>query len=685
MPTIEEYQHAMMAAHQAGDTDNARKMAQEVARLQSDPTSNMSGFEKFAAGAGKAVYDVGRGVGNIVTDISPSAAKYGFATRADTEAAKKLDAPLMDTGAGVAGNVLGNVLSMAPLAVVPGANTILGGAALGALTGAAQPVGNEDSRGTNALMGGAFGGAIPAAMRAGGVAKAAFIDPITTKGREKILAGMLRRSAANPEDAAAKLAVAKGFTPGFVPSVGQASGDAGLAAVERGLRGSTPAAFGDLEKSQRVALLDSLRAIAGTPEARSAQVEKVNETAKKLYGQAFKENMPVTPELSALARRPSMKAAETRAQKLAAELGAQRRMTLDDLNTRTIGTDARMPQPSSVMADVELRPATSVAVEPRRVPSSTVETPAERFNPYSNVAPQPAKTMTSGPGNIIPGSGRVDVPAARGLRQLDIPAEYPIAGSGSMDIPALDSVPVKDMHTIKMGMDALMGDRTLGIAGQEATAINRTRNAFVDQFPESYQTARQAHIDLNRPINQMDIGQELLNRYEPALSRASDTPLESRAASFAQALRGGDVLAKNVTGLKNAKLRSIMSPEQMATLEGVAKDSAMIKAGNDLGRGAGSNTMQNMSMQHLAAEAGVPNWLSAVASSPPGMMKKLADVLYKNSDDAVRGQMAEVMTNPEIAARLMQQAGPTRSKLAELLRASAQTGMLALPPIMNAN
>ena len=63
----------------------------------------------------------------------------------------------------------------------------------------------------------------------------------------------------------------------------------------------------------------------------------------------------------------------------------------------------------------------------------------------------------------------------------------------------------------------------------------------------------------------------------------------------------------------------------------------------------------------------------------------LANLLYKNSDDAVREQMAEVMTNPAIAARLMQQAGPTKSKLAELLRASGQTGMLALPAIMNAN
>jgi hypothetical protein len=31
-----------------------------------DPTIGMSGFEKFAAGAGKAVHDMGQGIGQLV-------------------------------------------------------------------------------------------------------------------------------------------------------------------------------------------------------------------------------------------------------------------------------------------------------------------------------------------------------------------------------------------------------------------------------------------------------------------------------------------------------------------------------------------------------------------------------------------------------------------------------------------
>lgn len=728
MPTVDDYQRAMLAAHAAGDEENARRMAQEIARPRNgqrdvvgavpapgappspppapyDPVAHMGAGERFLAGAGKAFYDVGRGAGQLarsaIEAVAPPerntadlitgsrgkslADKLGLPTTKDIEESRKTDAPLMNTGAGMAGNFIGNVAAMAPVALIPGANTVVGGALAGAGTGMLQPVTEDDSRLTNAAMGGAFGAALPAAAKAARTVKAAVIDPLTQKGRERIMAGMLRRAAANPEAAAGRLAVAEGATPGFTPSVGQAAGDSGLAAVERGLRSSNPAAFGELEQSQRTALLEALRGVAGTPEARSSQLAQVNETAKKLYGQAFKENMPVTPELSALARRPSMKAAETRAQKLAAELGTSRSMSLDDLNPRLVATEPRMPAPSSVLADVEVRPATTVATQPRYSPAAPTQTPAERFNPYTNVSPAPAQAAAGAPGARIPGSGSVEVPAARGMRELSVPAEYPIPGSGAFEVPPLNSVPVKDMHTIKMGMDALMGDPTLGIAGQEATAINRTRNALVEQFPESYQVARQAHIDLNRPVHQMDIGNELLNRYETALSRASDVPLESRGNALAEALRGGDRLAKNVTGMKNAKLRSIMTPEQMGTYEGAISDLAKIKAGQTLGRDTGSNTMQNASMQHLAAEAGIPNWLGAVAQMPAGALKKLADFAYKGSDDAVRAQMAEVMADPKAAARLLQQPGPTRAKLAKMLRDASQSGMLALPTIMNAN
>ncbi len=70
--------------------------------LNVDPTEGMSTYDKVMAGAGKAFADVGRGIGQLT----------GLTSQQDIDEAKRLDAPLMDTGAGLTGNVAGNLATM---------------------------------------------------------------------------------------------------------------------------------------------------------------------------------------------------------------------------------------------------------------------------------------------------------------------------------------------------------------------------------------------------------------------------------------------------------------------------------------------------------------------------------------------------------------------------------------------
>ena len=65
-----------------------------------DPTEGMSGTDKFLAGAGKAMVDVGRGVRQYLPN------SMGGLSNEDIAEARKLDAPLMKTGAGTAGNIV---------------------------------------------------------------------------------------------------------------------------------------------------------------------------------------------------------------------------------------------------------------------------------------------------------------------------------------------------------------------------------------------------------------------------------------------------------------------------------------------------------------------------------------------------------------------------------------------------
>lgn len=137
------------------------------------------GVGRFMAGAGKAFADIGQGAKTAAADVmdyfSPRSKTLagqvapgdrGDVLRKETDDERALTGPLMNTGAGFAGNLAGNVAALAPTAFIPGANTYTGAALAGALAGGGAPVGTGDSRGMNAAVGAGAGVAGQAAGRA---------------------------------------------------------------------------------------------------------------------------------------------------------------------------------------------------------------------------------------------------------------------------------------------------------------------------------------------------------------------------------------------------------------------------------------------------------------------------------------------------------------------------------------
>lgn len=165
MPSLDELQKALINADAAGDAEAASVFAQEISRINGlleqnkaqlsaeeakiNPTEGMSGMQKFLAGVGKGMVDVGRGAGQML----------GLVSQQEIDQAKARDAALMKTGAGIAGNVVGNMATIAPLMLVPGANTVAGAGAVGAVSGALQPTASNEDRVKNMLAGG-IGGAV---------------------------------------------------------------------------------------------------------------------------------------------------------------------------------------------------------------------------------------------------------------------------------------------------------------------------------------------------------------------------------------------------------------------------------------------------------------------------------------------------------------------------------------------
>ncbi len=100
-------------------------------------------------GAGKAGYDLARGAGQWV----------GLENRQDVAQSQQLDAPLMATTAGKVGDVIGNIGFNSPAMLIPGVNSLVGGAALGAGMGALTPSTSTGHTLENIGLGGALGAA----------------------------------------------------------------------------------------------------------------------------------------------------------------------------------------------------------------------------------------------------------------------------------------------------------------------------------------------------------------------------------------------------------------------------------------------------------------------------------------------------------------------------------------------
>lgn len=271
----------------------------------------LSGAERFWAGAGKSVMDNALGTAQVLSsDLGPVVAgipglvtreigKRGFSDRLQQEARDRaeLDAPLMESGAGIAGNITGNLLQLigpgvaargtsVASAVLP--TTIRGGALQGAALGAAQPVTGEGQRGVNALAGGAFGGIGAAAGNALGSLYRGARNVLAGGGlssTDQRVANVLAREATNPN----ALAITPSAVPGVQRTLGEATGDSGLMALENTVRSGNRRVFEPVDLRNNAARMDQLQRIAGT-DGEMAAAEVAREAATQgLRERAFAE------------------------------------------------------------------------------------------------------------------------------------------------------------------------------------------------------------------------------------------------------------------------------------------------------------------------------------------------------------------------------------------------------------
>lgn len=549
-------------------------------------TDDMGPVGRFVAGYGKAGADLVRGAGQLV----------GLESRADVAESRRLDAPLMATTGGKVGNVTGNVAALAPVAMVPGANTIAGGAGIGALTGLLEPSTSTGETLKNVAAAAVGGGAVPTLVKALRTARAA-AEPFYEAGKNAIVGRALNQAAGKDapavaqrlQDASAPFVGPSNTTPprttmgelvpGSFPTVGQASGNAGVASLESAATATNPAvtnAMSDIVKAQNGARVGALNDMAGTDGRRDFTAAARDATANQLYGEA-----------------------------------------------RKLGIDPSVLTPEVVQ---------NISTFAQRVPTSILD-------------------------------------KAKLLAKIN-------------NDPMTDASSIKGLHWVKLAIDDEIGAATR--SGNDTlkaayTGLQKDLLTGMDNLSPAYANARQTYSAMSKPVNQMDVAGDIIDKSVDKLHN------KLQPQSFAKAVQS-DATAARATGFPGATMEGTMEPAQLNALDMILQDVKRADQTTRDARGIGSDTVKKLAYGNILDQSGVPTFLRNFSplQVAGNLVSRGADAAYGRANRELSNRLAEVMLDPGEAATLMTQATPR--ELNQLLRLLQRTGSglsIAAPTAVN--
>ncbi len=236
--------------------------------------------------------------------------------------------------------------------------------------------------------------------------------------------------------------------------------------------------------------------------------------------------------------------------------------------------------------------------------------------------------------------------------------------------PASDGS-IAGMHYIKKVLDGKIGEAVRAGNGTQARALQDTQAKLlgvIEALAPPYAQARAQYRELSKPINQMDVGQALSDRLFPALSNYSDDLARTRGETYAKALEDSKQMVRKATGLNNADLGTVLTPQQLANVQGIAKDIARNTAAAELARVPGSPTAQYLAagnvMRGIGGPVGLPQGF--VDTMLGQTVNKVLNMGLAIPEQQLQRMLGQALTDPQTAARLMAAKDP--KTVVDLLR-----------------
>lgn len=645
---------AFIAADAAGDAESARMFAERLVQMQqpsapeyAPPTEGMSGMEQFVAGIAAGAQRPAM----AAAQLTPAISQQDIAER------ERLNAPLMETFPGKAGAFVGEVGAMLPFAAL-GAGSIPGMMGAGAATGAAFTPGGMQERATGAAIGGALG---PVAEGAKRLVRGAtefgksVIEPLLPSGPERIAARTIQRMATDPS-AVMRAPQYQPSIPGYQPTLAEATLDPGIAQLQRGL--PEPGQLALSEQANVQALTRGIENIAGTPEALAEAQAIRSKISTPLYTAARKsQNLVDTTRTVNLIDRLSKANPST--------VGPQLKSIRESLFVEY------MPQERARDAYKVLNEVLSGrnASAPGSTEMKTVRTIVGRVRD-GKITPDAALSQLKG---LSP--KRADFSDALALTKDILKTPDYVIQQGPQQLMDAAGM-VQELASKKENKFIRKQLRTV-----QKSLENQIKKA-VPEFGQAEAAFRQASV----PINQMQIGEKLYKSLVPSLAQGTDLN-QITAREFAKAASNLDEIARQATGApRGSRASSVMTPEQMQTIEATRQALARREQARMLGAPTGSPTAQNLATENILRRTlgpvGFPQTMTEQTilpslAGPAAMFGKGLQAL--GVERRVQEELAKQMMSPAAAAAAAQRipalGQPTRGLLDYITPALPSIGL----------
>lgn len=555
-----------------------------------------------------------------------------------------------------AANVFGTIFGAAPIAKGAVAAKTLGGlvkqgaqagAAVGALSGAAQSRGDLTNRlgggVEGATIGALTGGATPLAFRGlgrlgsgiGAVGRSV-VAPFTQQGQQDIARNIIERYAGGPVTANPTQIV-----PGSVPTLAEASANPGIAALQRTMRDINPnSPFISREQVQAASRNNLFDKIAGTHQDIESAVDARNSAALPILDQAFENAGEADPKYVRRTINTILASPAGQRDAVASSLMKIRDKLEMDYPLSDRVSDAMGPI-KDALSNQNLSDAKRAdLLEARRLLNS-------------------ANRGFTSEDDLISGLGKL-AKNQKIVGPIDNALSVAKSGGTRLETDPAQLYGIRQSITDMLSPLARGSDSDARLAAKQLKAVTDSLDNAIETAAPGYKNYLETYANMSKPINAMETLQGL---------RITDAKGNITLAKVQNAI---DKITKerNAGGARGAKS---LSADQLEALSSIRDD--LLRGQNImLGRSLGSNTAQNLASQHLLGNL-FPGKLGAFANhiNPTALGSGLGAAIgsiggpvgagagaaiggggMRIANDAIKRQLEEMLLNPALYQRSAQ-------------------------------